>query len=273
MTMKVHHLNCGTMCPVGGRLLSGKGSVFSRGLLICHCLLIETELSGLVLVDTGFGLDDIASPAQRLGSSRFMLSAKMDPLEAAATQVEALGFRREDVRHIVLTHLDLDHAGGLSDFPDATVHLLGAEKAAAENPSGMEKTRYRATQWAHGPTWSTYTPSGEPWKGFEAVRSLEGLPPEILMIPLAGHTRGHAGIALQQDDHWLLHCGDAYFFRGTIAPKPWAPAGIKFFQRAVAQNFGVMLQNQARLRELAEAHPDVRLVSAHDPVEYEALAG
>jgi glyoxylase-like metal-dependent hydrolase (beta-lactamase superfamily II) len=33
-----------------------------------------------------------------------------------ARQVERLGYRREDVRHIVLTHLDMDHAGGLRVF-------------------------------------------------------------------------------------------------------------------------------------------------------------
>ncbi|MFD0510570.1 MBL fold metallo-hydrolase [Streptomyces aureus] len=30
-----------------------------------------------------------------------------------------LGYAVDDVRHIVLTHLDLDHAGGLPDFPRA----------------------------------------------------------------------------------------------------------------------------------------------------------
>lgn len=49
--MRVHHLNCGCMCPLGGPLMDG----FSRSptaRLICHCLLVETE-RGLVLVDTG----------------------------------------------------------------------------------------------------------------------------------------------------------------------------------------------------------------------------
>jgi glyoxylase-like metal-dependent hydrolase (beta-lactamase superfamily II) len=36
-------------------------------------------------------------------------------------QVQRLGFDPRDVRHIVLTHLDFDHAGGLDDFPHATV--------------------------------------------------------------------------------------------------------------------------------------------------------
>jgi dihydrofolate reductase len=35
---------------------------------------------------------------------------------------------------------------------------------------------------------------GEPWFGFERVRPLDGLPPEIALIPLIGHTFGHAGV-------------------------------------------------------------------------------
>ena len=37
--MRIHHLNCGSACPVGGRLFDG----YSRGLtahLVCHCLLV-----------------------------------------------------------------------------------------------------------------------------------------------------------------------------------------------------------------------------------------
>ncbi len=64
--MRIHHLNCGTMCPFGGRLFGGEGGVFSRGRMVCHCLLVESS-AGLVLVDTGFGVADVESPGRRLG--------------------------------------------------------------------------------------------------------------------------------------------------------------------------------------------------------------
>lgn len=45
--------------------------ILKRGALACHCLLLETA-SGLVLCDTGLGLQDIANPGARLSS--FFLS-------------------------------------------------------------------------------------------------------------------------------------------------------------------------------------------------------
>jgi glyoxylase-like metal-dependent hydrolase (beta-lactamase superfamily II) len=52
-------------------------------------------------------------------------------METAAHQIERLGFRREDIRHIVITHLDVDHIGGLSDYPDAHIHVTVAEALGA----------------------------------------------------------------------------------------------------------------------------------------------
>src|SRR3954466_4163679 len=105
-------------------------SVLTRGELACHCLLVETA-SSLVLVDTGLGLRDVANPRSRL-SGFFLALVKPDFREemTAVRQVARLGHDPRDVRHIVLSHLDFDHAGGLDDFPHATVHLLARERDA-----------------------------------------------------------------------------------------------------------------------------------------------
>ncbi len=265
--MRVHHLNCGSMHPVGHRLLLGTDA--SGPAMVCHCLLLELD-DGLVLVDTGFGLQDIAQRTVRL--SRAFLEASrptLAPVETAVHQVEALGFAREDVRHIVLTHLDPDHAGGLSDFPEAHVHVLAAEHfGATTRARAVEKSRYRPAQWQHGPRWEFYAATGEPWRGFDAVRDLRGLPPEVLMIPLSGHTRGHAGIAVSTPDGWLLHCGDAYFHEGEVHGAGACPAALKLFQRILAFDHPQVLANQGRLRELTAGHPgDLHVFCSHDPGE------
>jgi glyoxylase-like metal-dependent hydrolase (beta-lactamase superfamily II) len=268
--MRIHHLDCGSLCPLSERLVNGAGSLFARGSMVCHCLLLETS-SGLVLVDTGLGLGDCAAPAERLGRAFVAITKPaLDPTQTAARQVERLGFQRRDVRHIVVTHLDLDHAGGLGDFPDARVHIYRPEhQAAMARASGNERHRYKPLQWAHGPAWALYDTHGEPWFGFSCVRALEGLPPEILLVPLVGHTRGHAGIAVDTGDGWLLHAGDAYFFHGEVEPvAPSCPPGLSLFQRLVEVDRASRLANQARLRTLARDHGDeVRITCAHDPEE------
>ena len=270
--MKVHHLNCATMCPYGGRLLSGTGSLTSATQMICHVLLVETE-QGLVLVDSGLGLDDLREPKPRLGRHLLTLMRPvLDEDETAARRVEALGFSRDDVRHIVLTHMDLDHAGGLPDFPKATVHLHAAEHdAMLRRQTPLERSRYRPVHWAHEPSFETYRPKGEAWFGFEAVRDLRGLPPEILLIPLFGHTRGHSGVAVETESGFLLHAGDAYFHRGEMDPdERRCPPILDVFQRIAEIDSTARRKNQERLRLLCrENRGSVRVFSAHDPVELE----
>src|SRR5271154_1507192 len=63
--MRIHHLDCGSMCPLGGRLIGGAGGPWAPAPMCCHCLLIEGE-DGLILVDSGLGVEDVNRP-ERLG--------------------------------------------------------------------------------------------------------------------------------------------------------------------------------------------------------------
>lgn len=273
--MRIHHLNCATMCPAPARLIGGRGGMFERARMVCHCLLVETD-RGLVLVDTGLGLSDVTEPSRRLGRAFVAFMApRLDPEETALRQIERLGFSSGDVRHIVLTHMDLDHAGGLPDFPKALVHVHASEhEAAISRRTFIERERYREVQWAHGPEVATYAAEGERWLGFECVRGLRGLPPEILLVPLAGHTHGHCAIAVDAASDaggWLLHAGDAYFFRGEMDPdRRRCPPALDVFQRTIAIDDAARRQNQERLRLLARDRAgEVRVFCAHDPVELE----
>ena len=108
----------------------------------------------------------------------------------AARPVGRLGFSAADVTHVIPTHPGLGHAGGLPDLPNATVHILTRERDAALAPAGFrQRERDRACHFDHQPKWKTYdVTSGEAWDGFDRVRQLAGLPPEILLIALPGHS-------------------------------------------------------------------------------------
>jgi glyoxylase-like metal-dependent hydrolase (beta-lactamase superfamily II) len=274
--MRIHHVNCGTMCPMSARLVNGRGSLFAEGRMVCHCLLVETN-DGLALIDTGLGTGDLADPIGRLGRGFGVFARpKLDPDETALAHVARLGFSREDVRHVLPTHLDLDHAGGLSDFPAATVHLFRPEHDAAMKPrTTMEQHRYRRPHWAHGPKWNLLdvAAGGDSWLGFESVRALGGTDDEILLVPTIGHTRGHCAIAVRTGEGWLLHAGDAYFFHGEMEPKPWCTPALAAFQRIAAIDDVARRNNQRRLRALVREHgSEVRVFSAHSPVELAAFS-
>lgn len=234
--------------------------------LVCHVLLIEHS-DGLTLVDTGFGTGDVRTPRQLGRPFLAIVRPQLEPAETAASRLGELGFEPADVRHIVVTHLDLDHAGGLVDFPQAEVHVFAPEHQAAMSPTWRERSRYIPAHWAHGPRWVPQTVAGEQWFGFDSVRAMPGGADEILMIPLPGHTRGHTAIAVRRDDGWLLHCGDGYFHRDEVSTPPHCPPGLRVFQALTEVDGKLRRQNQERLRELAERHGgEVELICSHDPV-------
>ncbi len=270
MGLRVHHLNCGTMCPVCAKLINGEGGWLEPAKMVCHVLLIETPRDGLVLVDTGIGRLDVNEPV-RLGRPFLaMMRPVMSLAETAVTQVQQLGFKVEDVRHIIVTHLDLDHASGLPDFPNAKVHVFEPEFQAAMHPDFRSKSRYLPAQWAHSPRWVKYPANvGESWFGFNNAHPIQGLSEDILLVPLIGHTHGHCGVAVRGEEGWMLHCGDAYFFRGQLQQPPVMPLGIRLFEKLVQTERKARIENLNRLNALQQSHgPEIQIFCAHDPVEF-----
>ncbi len=273
---RIHHLNCISSCPLGGRLMDARTpGVLTRGALCCHCLLVETATS-LVLVDTGFGTRDVHDPRSRLsGFFLTLLSPDFREELTAIRQIERLGFKPRDVRHIVLTHLDFDHAGGLDDFPWATVHMLRQERDdALARRSWLDQQRYRPQQWSDRSRWQMHDSAvGNHWLGFEHVSGGAGLPDDVLLVPLVGHTLGHAAVALRRDNGWLLQAGDAYFhYREMDLGAPWCTPGLRAYQWMMEKDRRARLANQRRLRELRARHPEVDICCAHDPTEFQRLA-
>ncbi|HEY74958.1 MAG TPA: MBL fold metallo-hydrolase [Thermoflexia bacterium] len=240
---------------------------------VTHCLLVETD-DGLVLVDTGLGLRDYTAPVPFVRAFMALNRVPRDPEKTAVRQVMRLGFAPEDVRQIVLTHLHVDHTGGLADFPWARVHVYAREYEAAMGPRGISvKDRfYVRAHWAHGPEWVVHSCAGGRWMGMDCVRVVEGEEVEVLLVPLPGHTRGHCGVAVGKGEEWLLHCGDAYIRdsqvgmgAGTRAFPGWA----RWVERWLFPEESVR-----RLRELRRVYGGkVRLFCSHDPEMFFRLGG
>jgi glyoxylase-like metal-dependent hydrolase (beta-lactamase superfamily II) len=235
--------------------------------MVCHCLLVETD-KGLVLIDTGFGTQDYLHPQARLGKLFSKVSAiQFDFTLTAVAQIQQLGFQPSDVKHILVSHLDLDHAGGISDFPQATIHILSSEYNAAQKLSVMNKLRYRPQQFKNHRHWNFLEPkNGESWFNFHKVQGFHIFNDEILLIPLLGHTTGHCGIAIKQHNGWVFFCGDAYYSHLELDPNHKLPLLDKL-ERLFAENNTARLKTLSEIQRLAHNEPRIEIICAHDPVE------
>lgn len=269
--MKIHHLNCGTLCPLCSKLMNGTGGWNEPGKLICHCLLIEDK-NRLMLVDTGLGVQDIEQTDHRIGKLfQKTFKPKLDLEETAHHQIKALGYSPNDVTDIFPTHLDLDHIGGVTDFPQATVHVRDAELQQILKPGLKDKFRFRFNQFKPEPKWKIYQQPDSQWFGLNAFSLQQFLGINLFMVPLTGHTRGHVGVAIPQNDgKWLLHCGDAYYHHSQLESVENMPIGLKVFEASVQTLKQERIKSLNQLKILKQNyHEQIEFFCAHDPVELE----
>lgn len=234
--------------------------------LVCHVLVCETP-EGLVLVDSGLGRVDFANPS-RMGPGRFLTRPERKDKWTAAGQIEAMGRTTDEVKHIVLTHMDFDHIGGIADFPDATIHTTAEEYDwAVVNPDFASKQRYAQKQWSHGPKIMTHAGPGDTWKfGLTGMEVLPG----ITYVPMPGHTKGHAAVAVDAGDRGLLfHAGDAVFdascyTTSTPSGGPLHKVGkLRAFEKVMAVDRKKLAGNHATLSRL-NGEDGVTVFNAHD---------
>jgi glyoxylase-like metal-dependent hydrolase (beta-lactamase superfamily II) len=257
----IHHLDAGTLRPTVGRDLIGADE------LVSHVIVLELD-DRLVLVDAGIGLTDMAAPDVRLGADFVTGSGPvLEPERTVVRQLEQRGLDPAAVTDVLLTHPDLDHAGGLADVPHARVHAHPEAVAAVRDPvEPRDRERVHLAQWEHEVRWAPAPIARQPWYGFDAW-TLDGLDDEVaVMIDLPGHATGHVGYAIRTDDGWLLHAGDAFFHRASLTGAD-VPPGLAIFEETVEQDAAARLDTVARLAALP---PEVTVVCSHDPVQ---LAG
>ncbi len=258
--LDVHYLNCGAASPLGARLFPRR---FEKE-MVCRCVLLHSS-GVLVLVDSGLSVADLENP-RRLGSMGKVLGIRGSPAEAARKQIEKLGHDPEDVRHIVLTHLDLDHASGLVDFPRAKIHVCRAELDAAMRPrTWSERKRYRAYHWEHAPHWVPHELSVLEDSAALPCAPIDELPLPMGLVPLFGHTRGHCGVWIDLPEQKILHCGDAYYSRTELSsPTSWP---YRVFQSLTHVDVRLAMKSRAVVKRVLVEESEVRVVSAHDPRE------
>lgn len=244
----------------------------------CRVLVLDAGSAGVVLIDTGFGRADCADPGGRLGRPFVALTGpRLEPTTPVIAQLDALGIAASDVRHVLMTHLDLDHSGGLPDFPHATVHVHQRElDAATRRATASHRGRYLPVHMAHQPKWSPLAAlrsDAADVRGGFALGAIPGLPAAFRHVELPGHSPGHSGflIALTGGSA-LLHVGDAILEgREVRSPNARPSVAVRVHHRLFDDQPEVARATRARLSAFFASEPDVAMVGSHDRVWIRSL--
>jgi len=148
----------------------------------------------------------------------------LNPAEPAITQVQALGIDPHDVRSIVLTHHDVDHVGGIADFPWASVYASRAQIDLIIPALRKDMVRrLHPVQWSHTPQWKPVTLS-ETWRSRPSFR----LNDSLSLVALDGHIEGHCAVVIDRENKPpLIHAGDAVMDVKTELFGGRAPLGLR----------------------------------------------
>jgi N-acyl homoserine lactone hydrolase len=261
--MRIHALSTGTV-SIHPRQVRGEG----RGLLRVVNTLRDTRWTeplpiyvwviehpeGLIVVDTG-ETARVNQPGYLAEGQRKHPRARfsIEPEEEIGPLLRGVGLSPDDVRWLVLTHLHMDHDGGLAHFPKAEIIVSRAEYRSASGPLG-KTLGYLAQHW---PSW--FAPrlidfAPQPFGPFPTSFPLTRAG-DVTLVSTPGHSFGHLSVVLQQEGHSLFFAGDTSYTQDLLLAG--AVDGVTLKERAARQS---MQRIQRYLRET----PTVYLPS-HDP--------
>lgn len=143
---------------------------------------------GLVVIDTG--MDDV------MGDT---LTPNGDP----ASRLAQLGYSPDDVRFVVLTHLHIDHATYLKQFPHTTILVRANEYEAAQDFEHAEEYGYNPAHYQGTENWDyQLIPPHVDYDVFE-----DG---SLVLVDTAGHSAGHQSVLVNlPSGHKIMLTGDA----------------------------------------------------------------
>ncbi|MNR96606.1 N-acyl homoserine lactonase AttM [compost metagenome] len=238
---------------------------------------IEHPTEGLMLFDTGYSERFHTETA----SFPNLVYARLTPVyyqpeDAAVTQLEAQGYKAEDVRTVILSHFHGDHIAALEDFPKARFACSEDGYSALRSLKGIsalskgflpgllpEDFARRLMPFESCPT-VDLTGRLEPFTtGYDLFG--DGL---LIAVPLPGHAVGHYGLLVESETGPVFLVGDACWTTRSYTELrlPSALAQMIFSdKRAYAETL-------RGLHALNQEHPNVRIVPSHCQDLWESFA-
>src|SRR5258705_11578597 len=101
---------------------------------------------GVIVVDTGQGAHLLESGKSLHPYLRWEVAFRIDREQEIGPQLRSLGIAPRDVKRVVLSHLHMDHDGGLAHFPDSEI-LVAAGGLRTARGILRRLRRYLPPRW------------------------------------------------------------------------------------------------------------------------------
>jgi N-acyl homoserine lactone hydrolase len=217
---------------------------------------------GIIVVDTGetARVHDQGYHPSWHPFYRRAVNFSVQPEEELGPQLRALGISARDVKHVVITHLHTDHAGGLAHVAGSRVWVAQGELERGQGIGGRVQG-YLPHRW---PKW--WQPefirfAQRPLGSFEQSMPLTTRG-DVSIVPTPGHTPHHVSVVVESDDVSYFLAGDTSYNEALLL------AGKV---DGVSPDMRVASRTNERIRALAAERPTVYLPS-HDPAGARRLA-
>ena len=219
--------------------------------------LVEDPRAGPVLIDTGFHPSVAVEPRKNLGPVAHILfkDVRMEAEQAATAQLRAKGVEPSRVNVVVMTHLHVDHASAISEFPDATFVVSRAEWAAATRQGQLHG--YVRRQFDHAFDYRLLDfegPDVESFASFGRSCDLFG-DGSVRCVYTPGHTLGHQSVVLRLRRREALVAADAVYLRRTLDE-------MRLSHRTADDHLSE--RSLREIRRYARDTPDALIIPGHD---------
>lgn len=216
------------------------------------CFLVQTPDGKNILFDTGWHSEVREHRWRDLAPVNLCDTPILPKGQCVNERLAALGLAPEDLDYVVLSHMHIDHAGGMRDVKGAKHFVASTPEYKAARRGGL--TAYRRRHW-RGLKVETYdfdkTGFGPKNKYYDLLG--DG---SVLMVWMPGHTPGANAMVIRHDGKELILIGDSAYSK-----KSWYDGvvpGIMTDETNIRNTF-------SWLKHEYETNPNLLgIISAHD---------